>query len=157
VAPVTEKGASSRRLYLPRGAWYDYWTGERVEGGVEITRPVDLATIPLYVRAGAIIPLDPVRQYTGENASGPLSLSIYAGADGRFQLYEDDGVSFNFRNGDWMGIEMNWHDRDRRLTMRLADGSRMRPPLERRIEVRLVGDDTTRSVVFSGKTVEVRW
>ena len=62
-------------------------------------RPVDLATIPLYVRAGAIIPFDPVRQYTGENANGPLSLSIYPGADGRFQLYEDDGVSFNYPQG----------------------------------------------------------
>ncbi len=157
VAPVTEKGAASRRVYLPRGSWYDFWTGERLEGGIEITRRVDLATIPLYVRAGAIIPFDPVRQYTGENASGPLSLSIYAGADGRFQLYEDDGVSFSFRKGDWMGIEMNWHDRDRLFTMRLADGSRMRPPLERRIDVHLVGEKETRSVVFSGKTLEVHW
>src|SRR5262249_19213481 len=60
VAPVTEKGATSRRLYLPRGRWFDFWTGEAVEGGREITRPVDLATLPLYVRAGAIIPLGPV-------------------------------------------------------------------------------------------------
>jgi alpha-glucosidase (family GH31 glycosyl hydrolase) len=116
---------------------------------------VDLATIPLYVRAGAIIPFGPLKQYTNENASGPLSVSIYPGEDGHFQLYEDDGVSFNFRKGDWMGIEMNWQDRDRMLTIRLADGSKMRPPLERQIEVRLAGQSETRSVVFSGKRLDV--
>ena len=64
VAPVTEKGATSRRLYLPRGRWYDFWTGESFEGGREISRAVDLATIPLYVRAGTILPMGPVRQST---------------------------------------------------------------------------------------------
>src|SRR5262249_11958401 len=92
VAPVTEKGATSRRLYLPRGRWYDFWSGERHEGGREIDRPVDLATVPLYIRAGAILPMGPVRQYTGEEVDGPLSLRVYPGADGRFQLYEDDGI-----------------------------------------------------------------
>ena len=82
--------------------------------------------------------MGPVKQYTGENVDGPLTLRIYPGADGRFLLYEDDGVSFGYRKGDWMGIELAWDDRGRRLTLRLADGSRMRPPLERRIEVRLV-------------------
>jgi alpha-glucosidase/alpha-D-xyloside xylohydrolase len=154
---VTEKGAVSRRLYLPRGTWYDFWCQERKEGGVEITRPVDLATIPLYVRAGAIIPLGPVQQYSGEDSSGSLTLSIYPGADGKFQLYEDDGVSFDHRKGDWMGIVMNWLDRDRRLTMQLADGSKMRPPLERQIKVQLVGENATQSVVFAGKSLEVRW
>ena len=66
VAPVVEKGATSRRVYLPRGDWYDFWTGERVEGGREITRPVDLETIPLYVREGSILPLGPVKQFSGE-------------------------------------------------------------------------------------------
>ena len=74
VAPVTEKGATSRRLYLPRGLWYDFWTGEAVEGGKEISRPVDLATLPLYVRAGSILPLGPVKQYTSEPVDGPLTL-----------------------------------------------------------------------------------
>ena len=64
VAPVVEKGATNRRLYLPRGAWYDFWTNARAEGGREIDRAVDLETTPLYVRAGAIVPMGPVRQYT---------------------------------------------------------------------------------------------
>jgi alpha-glucosidase/alpha-D-xyloside xylohydrolase len=118
---------------------------------------VDLATIPLYVRAGAIIPMGPVKQYTGENVDGPLRVSVYRGADGHFQLYEDDGVSFDYRRGDWMGIEMNWNDRARQLVLRLADGSKMLPPLERRIELRLLPGGEVRSIVFSGKRLEVRW
>ena len=75
VAPVFEKGASERKLYLPRGAWYDFWTNEKHEGGTEITRKVDLETLPLYVRAGAIVPMGPLKQYTGEKVDGPLDIS----------------------------------------------------------------------------------
>lgn len=155
VAPVTEKGATSRRLYLPRGIWYDFWTEEKIVGGREIDRPVDLATMPLYVRAGAILPLGPVRQYTTEKVDAPLTLLIYPSANGDFTLYEDDGITFNYRKGEWMGIQMAWNDRRRRLTLRLAEGSRMLPPLRRNIEVRMAGETVTRKVVFEGRTVEV--
>jgi alpha-glucosidase/alpha-D-xyloside xylohydrolase len=70
VAPVTEPGASARTLYLPRGAWYDFWTEERVEGGREIRRPVELATLPLYLRAGAIVPMGPLKQHTAASTAG---------------------------------------------------------------------------------------
>ncbi len=155
VAPVTEKGATSRRLYLPRGVWYDFWTGESVEGGKEISRPVDLATLPLYVRAGSILPLGPVKQYTDEPVDGPLSLRIYPGASGAFQLYEDDGVSYSYTKGDWMGIDLVWDDRRGVLSLRLTDGSRMRPPLERRIQIEKAGEKESRPVTFSGQPVEV--
>src|SRR5260370_26347432 len=95
VAPVVEQGATSRKIYLPRGAWYDFWTGERQEGGREISRAVDLETMPLYVRAGAILPLGPVKQYTGEPVGEPLTSSIYPGADGGFLLYDEDCGSLN--------------------------------------------------------------
>jgi alpha-glucosidase (family GH31 glycosyl hydrolase) len=155
VAPVTEKGATTRRLYLPRGRWYDFWTGESLEGGREIARAVDLATLPLYVRAGTILPIGPLRQSTGEEAEGPLTLRLYPGADGRFLLYEDDGISFGYRKGDWMGIELGWNDRARRLSLRLADGSRVRPPLERRIDVQRVAETTTTPLIFTGMPLEV--
>ena len=106
VAPVTERDATSRKLYLPPGEWYDWWTEEKIEGGREIERAVDLATTPLYVRAGAIIPLAPVRQYTGEKVDGPLTLQVYRGANGQFLLYEDDGSTFNFRKEN--GWEFRW-------------------------------------------------
>jgi alpha-glucosidase/alpha-D-xyloside xylohydrolase len=156
VAPVTEKEAASRRLYLPRGRWYDFWTEERVEGGREIDRPVDLWTMPLYVRAGAVIPMGPVKQYTGEKTGGALTLTVYPGADGGITVYEDDGSSFNYRKGEWMKLEAAWKDAERRLTLRLVEGARMLPPVERNVDVRIAGEKTTRSVVFKGSAVQVQ-
>jgi len=155
VAPVVEKAATSRSLYLPRGNWYDFWTGERVDGGHEINRPVDLETMPLYVRAGALLPLGPVRQQTSEKSGLPLSISIYPGANGSFLLYEDDGRSFNYRKGEWMGTRLDWNDERRVLTLSLTPGSRMLPPLERTIGVKLL--QAEQRIVFKGKPVQVQF
>jgi alpha-glucosidase/alpha-D-xyloside xylohydrolase len=156
VAPVVEKGAASRRLYLPRGTWFDFWTEEKAEGGREIDRAVDLATMPLYVRAGAIIPMGPVKQYASEPVDGPLTLTVYPGANGAFELFEDDGTSFEYRRGGWMGIALKWTDRDRRLSMSLMPGSRMRAPMVRDIVVRVAGQPATQSVKFSGRPVSLK-
>ncbi len=155
VAPVVEKSATERTLYLPKGAWYDFWTNERHEGGKEITRKVDLETIPLYVRAGAIVPMGPLKQYTAEKVEGPLDLSVYPGADGAFLLYEDDGSSFNFRQGEWMGIQMTWNDARKALALHLAPGSKMLAPAKRDVRVKL--GDVVKSVVFDGRRIEVRF
>src|SRR3974390_1954303 len=125
VAPVVEKGAASRTLYLPRGTWYDFWTNEKHEGGREIVRQVDLETLPLYVRAGAVVPMGPLKQYTTEVVDGPFTLTVFPGANGACSLYEDDGESFDFRNGQFTRIEMLWDDAARRLVLRLASGSRL--------------------------------
>jgi alpha-glucosidase/alpha-D-xyloside xylohydrolase len=154
VAPVVEKGATSRRLYLPRGHWYDFWSGERLDGGREIERPVDLETLPLFVREGAILPFGPVKQYVNEKVDGPFSITVYPGADGEFLLYEDDGISFNYRKGDWMGLQLKWNDARRTLAIRLASGSRMLPPLRRSIELKA---ETTKNVEFDGRPLEVHF
>jgi alpha-glucosidase (family GH31 glycosyl hydrolase) len=120
VAPVLEKGATSRRVYLPAGTWHDWWTGEKLAGGRWIERPVDLATLPLYVRAGAIIPLDPVRQYTAQPVSEPTTLRVFPGADGTFTLYDDDGQSLGYRDGTdprTVWIRFHWDDAHRTLTI----------------------------------------
>jgi alpha-glucosidase (family GH31 glycosyl hydrolase) len=153
VAPVFEKEATARRVYLPHGEWYDFWTGERTQGGREISRAVDLETMPLYVRAGSILPLGPVKQYVGEKVEEPLSVSIYPGADASFLLYEDDGTSFNYRKGEWMGIQMTWVDAHRTLRFELAPGSRMLPAGPRAITVNLA--DARRNAIFEGKPIEV--
>jgi alpha-glucosidase (family GH31 glycosyl hydrolase) len=153
VAPVVEKGATARRVYLPRGSWYDFWTHERLEGGREISRPVDLETLPLYVREGSILPLGPVKQFTGEKVDEPLSISIYPGRDGSFMLYEDDGTSFDYRKGEWMGIQMAWDDTRRTLSLQLAPGSRLLAPGPRAITVQLAG--TARNITFAGHPVQV--
>jgi alpha-glucosidase (family GH31 glycosyl hydrolase) len=155
VAPVTEKGAVSRRLYLPKGLWYDFWTEHQARGGRELDRPVDLATMPLYVRAGAILPLGPVKQHVRDTVDGPLVLQVYPGADGAFTLYEDDGETFDYRKGDWMGIGIEWNEARRRVRLRLLEGSRMRPPLRREVALRLVPSRSTRRVVFDGGPVEI--
>jgi alpha-glucosidase (family GH31 glycosyl hydrolase) len=157
VAPVVEKGATSRALYLPDGLWYDFWTEATLVGGREVIREVDLATMPLFVRAGAIVPLGPVRQYTGEPVEALTTIQVYPGGDGASTLYEDDGATFDFQGGDWMGIEMRWDDRQRRLGLRLANLSRMRAPIPRRMQVRLAGTPGAREVVFTGAPVDVRF
>ncbi len=156
VSPVVEKGAASRRLYLPRGTWFDFWTEERIEGGREIDRKVDLETMPLHVRAGAILPLGPVKQYVDESVDAPLTLLVYPGADGAAGLYEDDGRTFNYRKGEWMRVEMTWNDSQRNLTLQLARNSRMLAPARRTIEVRVAGERASKTVIFEGRPLEVR-
>jgi len=151
VAPVVEKAATTRRVYLPPAHWYDFWTGERLEGGREIDRPVDLETLPLYVRAGSILPLGPVKQYADEKIEEAVSVTIYPGADASFLLYEDDGISFNYRRGDWTGIEMTWNDPHKTLALKLAPGSRMLAPAARPMTVQLAG--TRKELTFEGKPI----
>ena len=92
VAPVFTKGATSREVYLPGGDWYDWWTNAKGDAAAAtVTRQVDLATMPIYVRAGAIVPVDPVRQYTAQPVTEPTTLRVYRGADGEFTLYETTG------------------------------------------------------------------
>jgi len=153
VAPVVEKEATTRTVYLPRGTWYDFWTGEKFDGGREIERSVDLSTLPLFTRAGAILPLGPVKQYTSEKVDAPTQVTIYPGADGSFLLYEDDGISFDYRKGAWMGMELNWADARRTLTLRLAPRSRMLPPAHRKFEVRV--ENSSRTIVFDGKPLDI--
>ena len=155
VSPVVEKGATSRKLYLPKGAWFDFWTEEKLDGGGEIDRKVDLETMPLHVRAGSIIPLGPIKQWMDEPVTAPLNVVVYPGADGRFVMYDDDGKSFEHRKGAFMRVAMTWNDRARRLSFALAPGSRMIPPTSRPIEVRVAGATATRRVVFEGKPVDV--
>ena len=155
VAPVTEKGATSKSVYLPAGDWYDFWTEERVEGGREVNRPVDLATIPLYVRAGAILPLGPVKQFTGEKSEEPLTLIVYPGSEPSGTIYEDDGNSFNYHRGEWMKIGARWDSEQHKLSVRLQPGSHMLPPQRRKMEVRMVPEKGTRAFTFEGRPVTV--
>lgn len=153
VAPVVEKGATSRAVYLPRGAWYDFWSGQRVEGGREIARAVDLETIPLYVRAGTILPLGPVKQYTAEKAGAPVELVVYPGANGLFTLYDDDGTSFAFERGAFARTRCEWNEARREMTMTAVGGTQ---PVPQQFTVRLAGEVNGRTVDFSGAALRLR-
>ena len=111
--------------------------------------------MPLWVRAGAVIPMGPVRQYVDEPNDAPMTLVVYPGADGSSTWYDDDGISFGYRNGEWMRIEMTWQDVARRLTLRLAPGSRMLGPRPRQFAVRVAGATATTTVEFTGRPIEL--
>jgi alpha-glucosidase/alpha-D-xyloside xylohydrolase len=159
VAPVVERGASKRSVYLPAGGWYDWWTGDRIEGGAEISRAVDLATLPLFVRAGAIIPLDPVRQYALEPVTEATTLNVYPGADGGFTLYEDDGETNGYREGESARIPFLWDDRSRTLTLGAREGTFPGMIGRRDFHIRLAGNPPGpgRTVTYDGQPLAVKF
>jgi alpha-glucosidase/alpha-D-xyloside xylohydrolase len=159
VAPVVEKGAKSRRVYLPAGAWYDWWSGEKVEGKRWLERPVDLATLPLYVRAGAVVPLDPVRQFTAQDVPEPTTLRVHPGANGAFTLYDDDGQSLGYRDGSdpkTVWIRGRWDDAGRRLTLEPDERMKRWPGGVRVFSIEAVGlGGEPKRVEFRGERIEV--
>jgi len=153
IAPVTEKGAKSRRVYLPAGDWFDWWTDERVEGKRWIERPVDLATMPIYIRAGAILPVDPVRQYVSQPVSEPTTLRIYPGASGELTLYDDDGESLGYRDGSdpkTVWIRVRWDDGARRLVIEADRRMKKWPGSKREFTIKIVGGTNSKTVEFNG-------
>jgi alpha-D-xyloside xylohydrolase len=117
VNPVTEPGATNRHLYLPKTKWYDFWNGHAVDGGKSIDAPAPLDRLPLYVRAGSIVPMGPDVEYAAEKPADPIELRVYRGADGRFTLYEDENDSYDYEKGANATIPVRWDDAARSLTI----------------------------------------
>jgi alpha-D-xyloside xylohydrolase len=116
VAPVTEQGATSRSVYLPAGSdWYNFWTNERLHGGQRITVAAPIETIPLFVRAGSILPLGSKVEST-EDQQTIATIRIYSGANGSFELYDDDGRTYDYEHGDRKLTDLHWDDATGRLT-----------------------------------------
>jgi alpha-glucosidase (family GH31 glycosyl hydrolase) len=157
VAPVVEKGAKSREVYLPPGDWYDWWTNEKQSGQRKITKEVDLKTMPLYVRAGAIIPFDPVRQYMDEPVSDPTTIRIYRGADGHFVMYDDDGKSLEYLHGAGTWTSFHWNDQQRKLGITLDPRTHDKTNGERKFDVLLLPENQHKIVNFAGAPVEVQF
>ena len=154
VAPVYEKGAAQRTLYLPHGTWWNYWTLERMDGGRQITTSAALETLPLFVQAGAIVPFGPVKQFTGEPSSDPTILRIYPGADGHFVWYDDDGASFEYEHGAFMRTICEWNDSSRTLTLkRDAKGHQ---GTGRKLRVELVGSAKSQFVILEDSVTRVK-
>ena len=138
VAPVTSFGARSRRVYLPAGArWYDFWTGVRVAGG-DLTAPAPFDSLPVYVRAGSIVPLGPALEYTDEKPADPITLRVYTGADGRFELYEDDGLGYGYERGEFARIPLRWDEARHTLTIGARQGAYAGMPLQRTFNIVLI-------------------
>ena len=121
---MTTYQARHRPVYLPAGSrWYDFWTGVPTEGGRTVDAPAPFDSLPVYVRAGTILPIGPAVQYIGEKPADPLTLFIYAGADGRFTLYEDDGLTYGYEQSAFARIPLTWDDTTRTLTIGRREGS----------------------------------
>jgi alpha-D-xyloside xylohydrolase len=124
VCPVTEGGASRWKVYLPynKGGWYDFFTGKRYDGGCHIDVPISMEAIPVFAKAGSIIPVGAVRQSVTEKESEPLTLNIYPGSDAIFHLYEDEGDNMNYMSLQRNIIEMRWEDSARKLIIEHRQG-----------------------------------
>ncbi len=154
IAPVFEKGAVPRDVYLPAGEWYDWWTLRRQNGGKTVRREIDLSIMPIYVRAGAIIPFDPIRQYTSQPVTQPVTLRIYPGADGDFTLYEDDGISQDYLKGLATLIHFHWNDKAR--TLSLSPGETASPPplpVKQKFIVKMMTGGAPKMIVYNGERV----
>jgi alpha-glucosidase (family GH31 glycosyl hydrolase) len=151
IAPVVVKGGTTRQVYLPAGTWFDWWTGEKLAGGKTIHRDVTLKTIPIFVRAGGIIPLDPVRQFTGQAVTEPTQLRIYPGADGDYTLYDDDGHSLDYLKSDGNRIHFHWSDAAQTLTIDPANEGGAKAM--RAFNLRVVPGKQTTSLRFEGTKI----
>ncbi|HEY7005370.1 MAG TPA: TIM-barrel domain-containing protein, partial [Sphingomicrobium sp.] len=152
VAPVTEYKARSRKVYLPAGTWYDFYTGRSTRGGQAITASAPYERMPLFVRAGSIVPTGPAIQHTGNNSGSPVTLNIYTGADGSFSLYEDDGVSRQYLHGQYSRVPLAWDERTKTLTIAAREGNGYKGMAPKRvINIRWMKPGTPRALSFDAK------
>ncbi|MCI4566360.1 TIM-barrel domain-containing protein [Lysobacter sp. CFH 32150] len=167
VAPVTQFKATSREVYLPAGtSWLDFYTGKRYEGGQAIQVNAPLTRMPLFVRAGSIVPTGPVLQYVDEKPDAPLTVVVYTGTDGKFSLYEDDGRSYGYEKGQFSRIPLSWNQASSELSIGAREGSFPGMQATRTIHVRWVSgprDDagalepkTDATVQYDGKPITVK-
>jgi alpha-D-xyloside xylohydrolase len=165
VNPVTEEKATSRHLYLPKAKWYDFWTGAAVEGGRTVDAPAPLDRLPLFVRAGSIVPMGPDLQFAAEKPADPIELRIYPGADGDFSLYEDENDNYNYEKGVHAIISLHWDDAKRMLTIGERKGQYPGMLQSRKFRVVMVGNGqgtgigqsahADKEVQYSGQPVTV--
>lgn len=152
--------------YLPSGAdWYDFWNNERFHGGQSVSAAFSLEQMPLYVRAGSIVPMGPVMQFATEKPDSPYEIRIYPGANATFTLYEDDNETYNYEKGEYATTELTWDDAARKLNvgMRRGQFSGMTTTREMRIVLAWphrnagIGEAAAevRTVEYSGKALDV--
>ncbi|MCR6663716.1 MAG: DUF5110 domain-containing protein [Luteimonas sp.] len=167
VAPVTTFRATSREVYLPAGTtWIDFETGTRHDGGQTINAAAPLARMPLFVRAGAIVPRTVVQQYVDEKPDAPLTIEVYTGADGAFSLYEDQGRSYDYERGEFSRIALSWNEASGELNIGAREGNWPGMPASREVRVRFVdgprGDNgavepaTDATVQYDGNALVVK-
>jgi alpha-glucosidase len=147
VAPVLWPGARTRSITLPPGTWYNYWSGERYQGGnrIEVAAPID--RIPIFARAGAVIPTQQVVQYTDQSPIDPLTLTVYAGENAQYEYYEDDGLSFEYQKGKYARRTIEFALDHGKGELILGETSGSYRPRSRSVVLRFVGIEQKPTVV----------
>lgn len=154
--PSTFESLKSATKYLPKGAnWYDFWTGKLYKGGQNVVLTTRFDQVPMFVRAGSIVPLGPVMQYVGEKPWDNLEIRIYPGADAEFSLYEDEGDGYNYEQGYYSNIIFTWTDRTRTLHISARQGGYKGMILERKFTL-MLPDGTTKTIDYNGNQVTVK-
>jgi alpha-D-xyloside xylohydrolase len=137
IAPVLEPNAREREVYLPGSdLWFDFWSDQHWRGGQQIRSKVDIATIPVFVRAGTILPLGPVLPFADATSEEPVELRVYPGRDGHFTLYDDAGDGYGYLKGEHSTVTLEWSDRKR--TLRIGDRRGTYPKMPAIVAMRIV-------------------
>ena len=136
--PVYEYGARNRSVYFPEGGWYNFYSGVYIEGNQTLTVSAPYERMPLYVRAGSIVPSGPAMQWSTEKPAEEIRLHVYAGRDASFTLYEDDGLTYAYEKGAFAKIPLRWDDAARTLHIGSREGSFPEMLKSRRFRVILV-------------------
>jgi alpha-D-xyloside xylohydrolase len=160
VKPVTFAQAKSSKVYLPEGtAWYDFWTNEKINGGQEIVKATTIDEIPLYIKAGSIVPFGPQVQYATEKKWDNLEIRVYPGANGEFSLYEDENDNYNYEKGVYSTLSFTWNDAKKSLTVNDRKGSFPGMLTTRKFNIVIVsaGKKVEKVVTYSGKKVVVKF
>ena len=156
VAPVTDPNVTKWNVYLPKSTdWYDFWTGKRFSGGRNIKTNAALDKIPLFVRSGSIIPLGKVMQYAGEKPADTLEIRIYTGADGQFDLYEDEGDNYNYENGKYSILSFSWNEAKKTVTINDRKGNFNRMLVKRVFNIIVVSDEQSHGIGITEKADKV--
>ena len=156
LATVNWNESKTATKYLPKGCdWYDFWTGERMKGGQTVTLTTALNRVPMFLRAGSILPLAPEMQYVGQKSWEELEIRIYPGADGDFTLYEDEGDNYNYEQGLYATIPFHWNDRTLTLTIGQRSGRYPGMLTHRSFHI-VLPDGTGKDVDYQGDMIQVR-
>lgn len=157
ISPVCAGGVSEWQTYLPqnKAGWYDFWSGEKYEGGKSVTTKVSLERIPVFVKGGSILPIGPDRQHVNDKADAPIEIRVYAGADAEFELYEDEGDNYNYEQGAYSIIGFKWDEKKQTLTIGNRMGKYSGMPIEREFVVTLNGEKQV--VKYNGVQLKVKF
>ena len=156
INPITQSNVQSWKTYLPEheAGWIDFWNGKAYEGGQYVDIPASIEKIPIFVKAGTILPLGMKKQYASENLSAPLEIHIYPGEDASFILYEDEGDNYNYEKGAYSNIRFNWNDRKRVLTIEERQGEY--PGMQANRTLRIISPSAEKTVVYQGKRMKIQ-